>query len=113
MVNVIELFFLYYCCYRKISWTVYIYGTIWTTLHCLCNLQIAQKVSLSYYSRLERLVGDIYSSLLGPFVNFEEKEVLSIYMRLYGQHFIYLVTYKFAQYARLSYYTQLERLAGD
>ncbi len=32
---------------------------------------------------------------------------------LYSQHFIFLVTYKWAQYARVLHYIKLERVAMD
>ncbi len=38
-----------------------------------------------------------HSTLMGPFVNYEEKDVLCVYPGLYLQHFIFFVTYKWAQ----------------
>jgi hypothetical protein len=43
--------------------------TVFTTLHFLHNLQMGP-------IRVERLARDKYSSLLGPFVSFEENRVL-------------------------------------
>ena len=41
-----------------------------------------------------------HPSLLGPFVSYEEKELLWIHLQeSYSQHFIFIVTYEWAQEA--------------
>jgi hypothetical protein len=47
---------------------------------------------------LESLASYEYPSLIGPFVTFEENEVLWKWpLLLYSQHFIFSVTYEWAQ----------------
>jgi hypothetical protein len=51
-------------------------GTLITALHFLCNLLIGAKARVLHYSKLEMLVKNKYSSLLGPFVSFGENKGL-------------------------------------
>ncbi len=69
---------------NKVLW---IPSVIFTTLHFLCNLRIGPisscDITLFYYhmlcyTRLEMLARDECSSLLGPFISYEENEVLWI-----------------------------------
>jgi hypothetical protein len=92
---------------RKLSVVNAAPGTLFTTLHFLCNLWMDSKLVLLYI-RLERLAMDKDSSLLGPFVSYRENYVLWIQLLgLYLQHFIFFLTYEWAEY------TRLERLARD
>ncbi len=74
----------------------------------------AQKARLLHYTRPERLAMDKHSSLFSPFVRYDKNEYLWILLlRLYYQHFIFSVTYKWAQKARVLHNTKPERLAKD
>ncbi len=58
---------------NKVLWIQPAPGAVFTTLHFLCNLQ---KGPVSYsvlYTRLERLGKDKHSSLMGPFITYDEK----------------------------------------
>ncbi len=53
---------------------------------------------LLHYTMLERLATEKHSGLLGPFLSYEENEVLWIRAREpYSQHFILFVTQEWAQ----------------
>jgi hypothetical protein len=55
-----------------------------------------------YFTRLERLSNDEHSSLLVAFISYEENDVLWIQpLGLYSRHFIFFLTYEWAQYARV------------
>ncbi len=46
----------------------------------------------------EKLASDKPSSLLDPFISYEENEVLEIWTQVsYSQHFIFFVTYEYAK----------------
>ncbi len=67
-----------------------------------------------HYLRLERLATDKYTTLLDPFVSYEENEVLWIWPQgLYSQPFILFLTYEWDQKARVLHYIKVERLATD
>jgi hypothetical protein len=67
-----------------------------------------------HYSRIERLARDKYSTSLGLFLSYEETEVLGVCGQgLYSHHFIFFITYKWAQYTTVVQYNRLERLARD
>jgi hypothetical protein len=53
---------------------------------------------------------DIHSSLLGPFISYKENEVLWIWRR---EQFIFFVTYRCAQQARMLNNAWLERFTRD
>ena len=53
-------------------------GTLFTKLHFLRKLRISPISYVLLYTRLERLATDKHSSLLDPFVSYEENEVLWI-----------------------------------
>ncbi len=60
---------------------------------------------------LERPARDQHSGLFDPFLSYEEYEVLWIQpLELYSQPFIFLSTYKWAQYARVLHIKGLEGL---
>jgi hypothetical protein len=62
-------------------------GAVFTSFHFLCNLRKMgpNKIGL-YYTRLERLARVKHYSLLGPFVSYEENEVLLIWTLEPVQH---------------------------
>jgi hypothetical protein len=67
---------------KKVKCWEYNSGTIFITLHFLCNFislityKWTQYASLLLYTRLGRLARDKYSSLLGPFLSCEENKML-------------------------------------
>jgi hypothetical protein len=76
--------------------------------------EFAQWAWVLHCTRLERLAMDKQSSLLVPLVSYKEYKVLWIrHQWLYSQHFIFSVTYEFAQWAWVLHWTRLERLAMD
>ncbi len=68
-----------------------------------------------YYISLKSIARDKHSSLLGPCIKYKENVVL--WIQLHGQcsqHFIFFVTYKWAELAELLYYFNwLKILAMD
>jgi hypothetical protein len=52
-------------------------GTVFTTLHFLCNLQMSAIIIL-HNTKQRRLTGTKIFSQLGPFVSYEKNEVLKI-----------------------------------
>ncbi len=53
---------------------------------------------LLHYTKLERVAKNKHSSLLEPFVSYEENEVLWIRAQgQYSQHFFFFVIYEWAQ----------------
>ncbi len=53
-----------------------------------------KKARMLHYAGLESLARDKYSSLLGPFVSYEENDVLwKFLLGLYSQNFFFFVTY--------------------
>jgi hypothetical protein len=75
---------------------------------------MAQKVRMLHYTWQERLARDKPFSLLGTLISEEENEVLCIHLLvLYSQHFIFFLTYAWAQKVRKLHYTRQERLARD
>jgi hypothetical protein len=67
-----------------------------------------------HYTRLKRLARDKHSSLLGPFITYEENKVLQIRTQgPYSQHVIFSASNKWAQLAIVLHYTWLKRLARD
>jgi hypothetical protein len=66
------------------------------------------------YIGLDILVSDKHSSLLDSFVSYEEIGVLWILSQgLCSKHYMFFITYKWAQWARVLHYTRLERFATD
>ncbi len=65
-----------------------------------------------YYTRPEKLDRVKHSSLLGPFVSYEENEVVWIQL-IPSQHFIFFLNYELAQYVRVLHYTRPEKLDKD
>jgi hypothetical protein len=49
-------------------------GTIFTTLIFFVTLEWTQKARVLCYTTMESLVRDKHSSLLGPFISYEEKK---------------------------------------
>jgi hypothetical protein len=89
-------------------------GIVFTTLIFFVTYHWTQQARVLHYTRLERLARDKHSSLLGPFVSYEENEVLWIWLQVsYSQHFIFLVTYHWTQQAIVLHYTRLKWLARD
>ncbi len=65
-----------------------------------------------HYSILERLAKEKYSNLVGPFVSYEENDVLQMWHQgRYSQHFNLILTYEWDQ--EVFHYSILERLAKD
>ncbi len=63
----------------------------------------AQEARVLHNTKLEWLVRNKHFSLLGPFANYKENKVLWIRLMLLNlQHFIFFVTYKWAQYASVT-----------
>ncbi len=74
----------------------------------------AKESRVLYNTILERLASDKNSNLLGQFTNHKEIEVLWIsLLGPYSQHFIFVVTYKWAKESKWLHNTGLERLASD
>jgi len=46
---------------------------------------------------MDKLAMDKHSSLLGPFISYEENEVLLIWLQLYSQDFIFFTAYEWAK----------------
>ncbi len=64
--------------------------------------------------RLEMFASYKHSSLLGPFLSYVENEVLWKWLpQPYSQNFIFFVSYKYFQKARVLDYTHPEKLASD
>jgi hypothetical protein len=55
---------------------LYTSGTLFTTLNFLHNLSMYPITRALDYTRSERLASDKHSSLLGPFISYEENEVV-------------------------------------
>ncbi len=51
-------------------------GTVFKTLYFFIAYEWAQKVTVLYCTRLERLANDKHSSLLGSFVSYKENNLL-------------------------------------
>jgi hypothetical protein len=67
-----------------------------------------------HYTVLEGVNSDKHSGLLGPFESDKENIVLGIRSQgPYSQHFIFFVTYKWAQQSRVLHYTVLEGVNSD
>ncbi len=65
------------------------------------------------YSKLDMVGRDKHSSLLGPFVSYEENKVLWPWLPAQlSQHFIFFENYEWAQYARELGYAKWRGLAG-
>ncbi len=65
-------------------------------------------------TRLKRLSSDKHSSLLGVFVSYYENVTFRLLPQgPYSQHLIVILTYKWAQYARVLHYTMIKKLSGD
>ncbi len=74
----------------------------------------AQKAWVLNNTRLEKLASNKHSSLLGQFLSFGENEALSIRDDgPYSQHFIFFVTYEWAQKAGVLNNTMLEKPASN
>jgi hypothetical protein len=52
--------------------------SVFTTLHFLRNMRMAQAARVFDHSRQERLARDKRSSLLGSFISYKENKVLTI-----------------------------------
>ncbi len=75
------------------------------------TFKYTQQVRVLLYTRLKKFARDKHSSLLRPFMSYEENIVLSIWLQgSYSQQFIFFITFKWAQKARVLQYTMLERL---
>jgi hypothetical protein len=61
---------------RKCSVVNTVPVAVFTSLHFLHNLQMGAMSRVLHYTWLKRLARDKHSSLLGPFVSYEETEVL-------------------------------------
>jgi hypothetical protein len=70
------------------------WGRIHDTLLSFVTYKWAKLASVIHYTRLEMLALVKHSSFLGPFVIYEENDVS---LQTYSQHFIFLVTLKWAQ----------------
>jgi hypothetical protein len=55
---------------------IHTHGSVFTTLHFHCNLQMGPINKRENYTKLERLVMDKHFSLLGSFVSYPKNEVL-------------------------------------
>ncbi len=78
------------------------------------TLKYTQQVRVLLYTRLKKLAKDKHSSILRPFMSYEENIVLWIWLDgLYSQQFIFFITFKWAQKARVLHYTRLERLVKE
>jgi hypothetical protein len=74
----------------------------------------AQQARMLDYTWLEKLARDKHYSFLGLFISCNENGILCIWdLGTYSQHFIFFVTYDWAQQARMLDYTWLEKLARD
>ncbi len=74
----------------------------------------SQQARALHFSGLERLAKDKCTSLLGTSISYKENEVWwTGPPGQYSRHFIFFVTYGWAQQARALYYSRLERLAKD
>jgi hypothetical protein len=51
-------------------------GAVFRTLHFLCDFWMGEISFIVFYTRLERLARDKHSSLLRPFISYEENKVL-------------------------------------
>jgi hypothetical protein len=81
-------------------------------LVCMITLVTLNRLPcLVSFSRLERLAKDKHSSLLWPFVSYEENYVWWILH--WGLYSHLSITYKWAKLVWLSHYTMSERLAMD
>ncbi len=78
------------------------------------SYKCAHSAIMLHYTRLKRLVRDKHSSLLGPFITYEENKFLQIRTQgQFSEHFFFSVSYKWAQKTTVLHYTRLKRLVRD